>query len=73
MVGVYSTYATHELYVKFSMLNLKQINFYMVGIFVYRFTRVSEFASLFPKPFQVRTTRSTKNELLIIPQTPNEH
>ena len=73
MARVHSTYHTHELYVKFSMLNLRQINSYMVGIFVYKCTKDSEFTAWFPRPLQVRTTRSTENELLMIPQIPNEH
>ena len=60
MAGVHSTYATYELYVTFSMLNLKQINLYMVGIFVYECSYDTEVNSWFPRPLQMRTTWSTE-------------
>ena len=45
----------------------------MIGIFVYKCTRDSDFAAWFHRPLQVRTTRSTENEPLVVPQFPNEH
>ena len=73
MAGVHSIYPTHEVCVKFSMLNLRQINFYMVGtFFFYKYTRDSEIDAWFPRPLLERTTRSTENELLMSPQIPNE-
>ena len=61
MERVHSTYTTHELNVKLMMLNLKQINSYMISTFAYICTRHSDFASLFPKPLQVGTTSLTEH------------
>ena len=51
LAGIHSIYTIQMLYVKFSMLNLKQVYLYKIGMFVHECTRDGEVVSRVPKFF----------------------
>ena len=73
IAGVNISHPTHELFQRFSFLTLPNINLYMVGIFMYKCSQNEEYVSWFRQSENVRSTRSTEQNLMHVPQIHTEH
>ena len=75
IAGVNISHPTRELFQRFSFLALPNINIYiyMVGIFIYKYSQNEEYVSWFRQSKNVRSTKSTKQNLMHVPQIHTEH
>lgn len=73
LAGVGSLHPTEELFRELSLLNLRSINEYMVGIFIYKATQNDEYSTWFLTRNSERVTRSAEQEHLLVPSIRNEH
>ena len=73
IAGVNISQPTRELFQRFSFLTLPNINLCMVGIFMYKCSQNEEYVSWFRQSENVRSTRSTEQNLMHVPQIHTEH
>ena len=73
MAGVNNYYSSAELFKRYALLNMNQINMYMTAIFVFKSIQGSDERNIFRRVENIRTTRSVANDLLHVPQIRNVH
>ena len=73
MAGVNNYYSSAELFKRYALLNMTQINMYMTAIFVFKSIQGPDERNIFRRVENIRTTRSVANDLLHVPQIRNVH
>ena len=68
-----NSYPSDELFNRLELLNMNEINKYMIGIFVFKSLQGSVERNIFRRVENIRTTRSMANDLLFVPQITNVH
>ena len=72
MAGVNRLHSTKELFSRFSLLSLPEINVYMVGIFMYKCVKDGR-NDWFEEAELLVSTRSASQNLIVIPRISNKH